>query len=43
VASGIPNQEGYNFLMGQLQLEQAQSMFPDYAYEAVSQAQALIY
>jgi hypothetical protein len=25
--------------MGQLQLEQAQSMFPDYAYEAVSQAQ----
>jgi hypothetical protein len=40
VASGTPNQEGYNFLMGQLQLEQALSMFPDYAYEAVSQAQA---
>jgi hypothetical protein len=39
VAGWPPNQEGYNRLMGQLQLEQALSMFPDYAYEAVSQAQ----
>jgi hypothetical protein len=39
VAGWPPNQEGYNRLMRQLQLEQALSMFPDYAYEAVSQAQ----
>jgi hypothetical protein len=38
VASGTPNQEGYSSLMGQV-LEQIQSMFPDYAYEAVLQAQ----
>jgi hypothetical protein len=38
VASGTPNQEGYSSLMNRV-LEQIQSMFPDYANEAVLQAQ----
>jgi hypothetical protein len=38
VASGR-NRDAFNDLMGQMQLDLAQSMFPDYAYEAVSQAQ----
>jgi hypothetical protein len=39
VASGR-NRDAFNDLIGQMQLDLAQSMFPDYAYEAVSQAQA---
>jgi hypothetical protein len=42
VASGR-NRDAFNDLMGQMQLDLAQSMFPDYAYEAVSQAQARDY
>ena len=38
MASGTPNQEGYSSLMNRV-LEQIQSMFPDYANEAVLQAQ----
>jgi hypothetical protein len=38
VASGTPNQEGYSSLLNRV-LEQIQSMFPDYANEAVLQAQ----